>query len=160
MRVQTTTRHIALRRRAAGLVTGLGLVLFTFVAPAPAADDLEAQARSMLKGVFDILATGDRDQVAPILGNEFQVVRSDGGAYDKEEYLAKSIPKISNIPVFDEVVATRNGDIIVVRFVMEYESVIDGKKASERSPQLIVFRLLPDGWEVVAAANFAALTVQ
>jgi hypothetical protein len=146
--------------RTAKAIAGLVAVILVAAQPAHAAGDLEAEARTMLTAVFDALATGDPGKVEPLLAEEFQVVRSDGGAYDKDEYLARSIPKITKAPVFDDVVATRGGDIVVVRFVIEYESVIDSKTAETRSPQLIVFRVRPNGWQVVAGANFATLTEQ
>jgi hypothetical protein len=34
---------------------------------------------------------------------------------------------------------------------------VDGRQAESGAPQLIVFRLTPQGWQVVAAANFARL---
>lgn len=125
--------------------------------PARADDDLEAQAREALDQVFAALMTGDPEAVRPFLAPEYQIVRSDGGAYGKEDYLARSIPKIESAPVFTDVVATGNGDILVVRMRIRIEEHVDGKKAEAVFPHLIVFRDTPDGWQVVAAANFARL---
>jgi hypothetical protein len=125
-----------------------------------AADDtaaLEGEAQKALQSVFAALMTGDPEKVRPFLAPEYQVQRSDGKGYDKEAYLALSIPKIAAMPTFRDLALTRNGDIVVVRLMIEIEETIDGKVADRVSPQLMVFRITPDGWQVVAAANFARL---
>ena len=140
-----------------GLALAVGAVVL-LCGPAAAQDaGLVAQTRQALTSVFDALATGDPDTVAPLLAPEFQVVRSDGAVYDKTEYLARSIPRIESKPVFTNVVATRNGDIVVVSLTLHIEEHVDGKKAESMFPHLIVFRVAPGGWQVVAAANFARL---
>jgi hypothetical protein len=118
---------------------------------------LEGEARQALAAVFAALMTGDPDKVRPLLAPEYQVQRSDGRGYDKEAYLALSIPKIAAMPSFRDLAITRNGDIVVVRLMIEIEETINGKVADRVSPQLMVFRITPEGWQVVAAANFARL---
>lgn len=127
---------------------------------AVAADDmaaLEGAARQALADVFAALMTGDPEAVRPLLAPEFQVQRSDGRGYGKDAYLALSIPRIAAMPRFRDLAVTRNGDIVVVRLMLEVEETIEGKTADRVSPQLMVFRIAPDGWQVVAAANFARL---
>jgi len=124
------------------------------------ADDtagLEAEVQKTLQGVFTALMTGDPEKVRPFLAPEYQVQRSDGKGYDREAYLALSIPKIAAMPTFRDLAITRNGDIVVVRLMIEVEETINGKVAERVSPQLMVFRITLDGWQVVAAANFARL---
>ena len=119
--------------------------------------DLTRQARQALTTLFDALRSGDINQVDPLLAPEFQVVRSDGGAYDKRQYMKYSIPKIQKPPTFHDLVVTRNSEIVVARMRLQIEEQIDGKLAESGAPQLIVFRVTRRGWEVVAAANFARL---
>ncbi len=119
--------------------------------------DLEAQARQALSKLFDALTSGDPERVRPFLAPEFQILRSNGAAYDKEQYLARGIPRIESKPVFNDLVITRNGDIVVTRMRMRIEEILDGKKAESNAPNLIVFRVTPDGWQVVASGNFAKL---
>jgi hypothetical protein len=142
------------------------LVLVAFIAgamaggAARAADDtaaLRGEAQKTLQAVFAALMTGDPEKVRPFLAPEYQVQRSDGKGYDKESYLALSIPKIAAMPTFRDLALTRNGDIVVVRLMIEIEETIEGKVADRVSPQLMVFRITPEGWQVVAAANFARL---
>ena len=83
--------------------------------------------------------------------------RSDGKGYDKETYLARSMPKVEMHPTYRDITVTRNGDIVVVRLMIEIEETINGQKAERESPQLMVWRVTPDGWQLVAAANFAQL---
>jgi hypothetical protein len=118
---------------------------------------LEADAQKALTTIFTALMTGDPAKVRPFLAPEYQVQRSDGKGYDKEAYLALSIPKIEALPTFRDLAITRNGDIVVVRLMIEIEETINGKQADRVSPQLMVFRITPTGWQVVAAANFARL---
>jgi hypothetical protein len=54
-------------------------------------------------------------------------------------------------------VVTRNGDIVVVSLRVAIDEVVDGKKAESEFPHLIVFRVTPYGWQVLASANFAKL---
>jgi hypothetical protein len=141
------------------------VVVFVAVAMAAgsaaiAADDtaaLEGEAQKTLQTIFAALMTGDPEKVRPFLAPEYQVQRSDGKGYDKESYLALSIPKIAAMPTFRDLAITRNGDIVVVRLMIEIEETINGKVADRISPQLMVFRITPEGWQVVAAANFARL---
>lgn len=118
---------------------------------------LTAEARKALTVLFEALRSGNPSKVRPLLAPEFQVVRSDGAAYDKEQYLRHSIPKIEGQPAFDELIVTRNADIVVTRMKLKVQERLDGKRAESGAPQLIVFRVTPQGWQVVAAANFAKL---
>jgi len=120
--------------------------------------DIEAGARTAIATVFDALASGEAGKVRPLLAPEFQIVRSDGAAYDKEEYLALSIPHIDSKPTISDLVVTRNGDIVVTRFRLQIEEELDGKKAESNAFQLIIFRITPENWQVVASANFARLS--
>ena len=138
----------------------LAFAAATALGSAAIADDnavLEAEAQKTLQTIFAALMTGDPEKVRPFLAPEYQVQRSDGKGYDKVAYLALSIPKIAAMPTFRDLAITRNGDIVVVRLMIEIEETINGKVAERVSPQIMVFRITPDGWQVVAAANFARL---
>jgi hypothetical protein len=84
-------------------------------------------------------------------------VRSDGGAYDKQQYMKYSIPKIQMPPTFHDLVVTRNSEIVVARMRVTDRGTDRWQTGRKRRPQLIVFRVTQRGWEVVAAANFARL---
>jgi len=120
-------------------------------------ESLVAEARHQLESLFAALATGDAEKVRPWLSPEFQVVRSNGVGYDREAYLARSIPRIASTPRFEDLVVTRGEGHVVTRFRLVVDESIDGKRARSGAPQLIVFRVEPGSWKVVAAANFAPL---
>ena len=122
-------------------------------APADQATIVEAQQQ--LKKLFVALGSGNPSQVEPLLAPEFQLVRADGSSYNKSEYLKRSIPKILTIPEFTDLVVTRNKDTVVVRLRLVIRELINGQEVQSGSPQLFVFRTYPDGWKVVASANFA-----
>jgi hypothetical protein len=156
-RGKTRTAPALVAFRALALLAFAMLALAGNAARADDAAALEADARAALTAVFAALMTGDPEKVRPFLAPEYQVQRSDGKGYDKEAYLALSIPKIAAMPHFRDLAITRNGDIVVVRLMIEIEETINGKVADRVSPQLMVFRITPDGWQVVAAGNFARL---
>jgi len=151
--MKTVARTSVFAALAAAILT-LAIVAGPAAAQEP---DLEAEARQALGKLFDALTSGDPEKVEAFLAPEFQLVRATGAAYDKKQYLAGGIPKISSRPVFDDLVVTRNGDIVVTRMRMQIQEKLQGRKAQSGAPQLIVFRAAPDGWQVVASANFAKL---
>jgi ketosteroid isomerase-like protein len=107
------------------------------------------------------LASGDIARVEQILAPEFQVVRSDGGAYAKGDYLVSGLPKISGTPRVSEIVTTRSGSVLVVRYVLDITETIGGAPVAGAAPRLTVFRRARgnggEGWLVVAHANFASI---
>ena len=140
------------RTRAGANSSALLILCAAILIPAllfgPAAaqeSDLEAQARQALSKLFDALTSGDPERVRPFLAPESQIVRSNSAAYDKEQYLARGIPRIESKPVFNDLVITRNGDIVVTRMRMRNEETLDGKKTESDAPQMNVIRLTPDG---------------
>src|SRR6188474_2617220 len=141
-----------LKRLAGALIAGM--VVTEMIGGAFAEDDaaLKAETEKALNASFTALATGDPEKVRLFLAPEFQVQRSDGKGYDKESYLARSMPKILTHPTYRDLVVTRNGDIVVARFMIEIEETINGQKVERESPQLMVFRVTPERWQVVAAA--------
>jgi hypothetical protein len=122
---------------------------------APADSATTEQVRQQLKKLFVALASGNPKQVEPLLAPEFQLVRADGSSYNKSDYLKQSIPKILTIPEFTDLVVTRHKDSIVVRLRLVVKEFINNQEVQSGSPQLFVFRTFPDGWKVVASANFA-----
>lgn len=142
--------------KAGAGIAGAIVAGFLIAGPA-AAEDLQMEVRAALDTIFAALMTGDAGTVRPLLAPEFQIMRSNGAGYGREDYLARSLPRIETPPVFDDVVVTRNGDIVVVRLRIGIEEYLDGMKAESVFPHLFVFRVTDEGWQVIAAANFARL---
>ncbi len=103
------------------------------------------------------VTSGDKSGVAALLAPEFQLVRDNGVAYDREQYLDGGLPKIAAPPPIGELVATGEGDVMVVRYVLTIDATVDGAPMQARAPRLTVFRRVGGKWLVSAHANFAAI---
>jgi ketosteroid isomerase-like protein len=121
------------------------------------ADHLDEVAKTAVENWAGTVATGDVEAVRKILAPEFQLMRSDGRAYDAEEYLAGGMSMIDSVISVEDVVATGYGDYMVVRYVISLNASAEGEAMQTRAPRLTVFRRSGDGWLVVAHANFAQL---
>lgn len=144
------------RDLALGLVlAGAGSALAGGVARAQA-EVSEADALEALDPWADALFTGDPAVVDKVLAEEFQVLRSNGGGHDKAGYL-KALPEHTTRSKFSDIIATGNGETLVVRYKIEIEQTIDGTPVNGIAPRLSVFRKEAGRWLVVAHANFAQL---
>lgn len=125
--------------------------------PAAAADDLTATARAALVAYTEATLAGPK-ALAPMLAPEFQIMRSNGAGYDRDGYLTRSVGTISGAPGFshEDIVATAQGDLLVTRYYLRIDEVIEGRKIAKRAPRLTVFRKIGGAWKVVAHANFGA----
>src|SRR3954466_8339057 len=145
------------RDLALGLVVaGAGSALAGSVAQAQAQVS-EAEALEALDPWADALFTGDPAVVAQVLAEEFQILRSNGSGHDKASYL-KALPKHITRSKFSDIVATGNGETLVIRYKIEIEQTIDGHPVNGIAPRLSVFRKEAGrGWLIVAHANFAPI---
>ncbi len=123
---------------------------------AEAAAISEQQALKALDPWADALFNGDPAVVAKVLAPEYQIVRSNGSAYDKASYL-KSLPKQKVRSRFSDIVATGTGDLMVLRYRIETDQIIEGKEVKGISPRLSVFRRKGGRWLISAHANFAPI---
>jgi hypothetical protein len=147
----STRRDLALRLILAGAGSALAGDRAKAQAKVSEADALEA-----LDPWADALFTGDPAVVDKVLAEEFQILRSNGGGHDKASYL-KALPKQTTRSKFSDIIATGNGEILVVRYKLETEQTIDGTPVNGISPRLSVFRKEAGRWLMVAHANFAQL---
>jgi len=143
---------------AAGL---LALVAPLVTMPVPAAvaqeADLQAEGEKAVTAWIDAVVSGDVDRIRAILAPEFQIVRADGTAYDKDAYLASNLPRFPNAPKMSMLVVTGHGDILVARYVLSTGGVRGDQGEGPQAPRLTVFRKDGDTWLVVSHANFAAI---
>jgi hypothetical protein len=116
----------------------------------------EEEALKALDPWADALLTGDPAKVEKVLAPEYQILRSDGSGHDKTSYL-KSLPKQKIRSKFSDIVATGTGNVMVLRYRIETDQVIEGKEVKGISPRLSVFRRDGDRWLICAHANFAQL---
>lgn len=139
------------------LAATIGLSAALGTAPtASAAESLKEIAHQALIAYTKATLAG-RAALAPMLTPEFQIMRSNGVGYGRDDYLA-SLHRIKGKPDFSQenIVATRHGDIMVVRYFLRIDEVIDGKQIRKRAPRLTVFRYVDGRWKVVSHANFGA----
>src|SRR3954466_14037419 len=81
----------------------------------------------------DALFTGDPAVVDKVLAEEFQLLRSNGRGHDKASYL-KALPRQTTRSKFSDIVATGNGETLVIRYKIETEQTIDGTPVNGISP--------------------------
>jgi len=104
------------------------------------------------------VAAGDPANVAKVISPEFQIVRSDGTAYDAQAYLQSNLPRFPEPPAIGTLVVTGYGDHLVARYQITSKIMLGEETELRDAPRLTVFRRGPDGtWLVVAHSNFAAL---
>jgi hypothetical protein len=141
---------------ALGLVlAGAGSALAGKMAQAQA-EVSEAEALEALDPWVDALFTGDPAVVDQVLAEEFQILRSNGRGHDKASYL-KALPRQTTRSKFSDIIATGNGETLVIRYKIETEQTIDGTPVNGISPRLSVFRKAAGRWLIVAHANFAQI---
>jgi hypothetical protein len=115
----------------------------------------DAEARKAVESWLAAAASGEKERIGGVLAPEFQIVRADGSAYGGAEYLNSGLPRITGSPVFENLVATGYGDLLVTRYQLAVDATIGGKAVEARAPRLTVFRRSEGAWLVVAHANFA-----
>ena len=116
----------------------------------------ETQALEALDPWADALFSGDAAQVARVLAPEYQIVRSDGTGFGKDDYLT-TLPKQAVRSQFRDIVATAHQDVMVIRYVIVTDQTIEGQAVEAVSPRLSVFRKDGDTWLIVSHASFAKL---
>lgn len=101
---------------------------------------------------FSILQRGDSEELNAFLDPAFQIARADGSTADKAQYLQQ--PATVQAFQIDNVVATRDGDVLVVRYEVTTEEVIDRQAySSDPAPRLSVFVDEGGTWKMIAHAN-------
>jgi hypothetical protein len=140
-------------------------VVVALVAPACGDDssgdrglsDTAALGEALATQFIDLLRTGDRAGLDDFLSPGFLLVRSDGTTLDKRAYLAN--PAVVNAATVSEVTAVPSGDVLVVRWTLVVDELINGAQVSTApAPRLSVFRYENQGWRLLSHANFAKLT--
>jgi len=147
---------ITRRDAAIGMLVGIS-GLAAIAGPATAQQKVsEAEALAALNPWADALLTGDPATVEKVLAPEYQIVRSNGTGLDKASYL-KSLPRQRTRSKFSDIVATRHGDVMVLRYRIATQQTIEGKSAEPVSARLSVFRKDGTRWLIVAHANFGRI---
>jgi hypothetical protein len=146
-------------RRDFSIVALAGITALAAVATEADAAKMSVSQEEALKALdpwIDAVVSGDPAVVEKVLAPEFQVLRSDGTGHEKASYL-KAIPQQRIRPKISDIVATRSGDVMVVRYRLETDQTVQGKDVKGISPRLSVFRRTAGLWLISAHANFSAL---
>ena len=143
-------------RRDFSIIALAGIAALATSAASAATKVSSKDALKALDPWADALFTGDPAVIEKVLAPEYQILRSDGSGHDKASYL-KSLPKQKIRSKFHDIVATGTGDVMVVRYRIETDQTIEGKKVKGISPRLSVFRQEAGSWLICAHANFAQL---
>jgi ketosteroid isomerase-like protein len=131
------------------------------LAPLPAAaDDAQMkEAEAAVRSFVDAVAKGDPAALAAVLAPEFQIVRSNGVGYGREDYLAQGLStvRVEGTPAIKDLTVTQQGDVMVARYSLATSMTVSGKAVAAQAPRLSVFRKDGERWLIVAHANFAAI---
>ena len=144
------------RDAAIGMLVGVSGIALSAIPASAEQKVTEAEALAALNPWADALLTGNPALVEKVLAPEYQIVRSNGQAFDKAAYL-KVLPKQSARSKFSDIVATRTGDVMVLRYRIAVDQTIDGKPVEPVSARLSVFRKDGVRWLLAAHANFGRI---
>lgn len=146
------TRGLTILAAAFVMLAAVGLSTASAVAA-----KLQDEATGAVTAWVAAVTSGDKSAVAALLAPEFQIVRDNGVAYDRAQYLAGDLPKIAAAPPVSDLVASGAGDVMVARYVLTIDATVGGAPMQARAPRLTVFRHVDGKWLVSAHANFAAI---
>jgi ketosteroid isomerase-like protein len=146
---------------AVAFVLGVGAVVsispIVGVSAAQSVADLDAEGLAANQAWWGALVEGTVPALDAVLAPEFQIMRADGSAYDKQDYLASQLPHVAAMPEFSQMVVTARENLLVVRYHVTVQETRDGQTVQAHAPRLTVFRKDGDTWLVSAHANFATL---
>lgn len=161
MRPQTTRLPALVAAALIAIAGAVAPIPGPAVSPASAAEAadpaLAAEATGAINAWFAAIMSRDPATLGKVLAPEFQIMRADGSGYDAAGYPTSELPVIAEMPTIEDLVATREGDILVARYMVNLDSTRDGKTVEAYAPRLTVFRRSGDAWLVVAHGNFATL---
>ena len=133
---------------AIGLVAGWQLRAFN--AGAEAAEDLQALGRAQVERFY--AGTSGKAPLEDVLGQGFQLIRTDGRRYERRGYLDN--PASLQTYSLDGFRTTRSGDVLTVTFFTTYRGTLEGVAWDvARVPRLAVFGLEDGEWKLQAFAN-------
>ena len=100
--------------------------------------DLNAEGTAALRALWGALVDRRPEVVDKVLAPEFQVMREDGSADDKRDYIATGIPHVAALPEISRIAVTGHGDVMVTRYVARVRETRDGKVVEKSAPRLTV----------------------
>lgn len=145
-----------MNKREAGIALLAGIAAAGLAGGTAAASGTvtEEDAREAIMTWLGALQSGEPAAVEKVLAPEFQILRSDGQGYGKQDYLS-ALPRQTSKPEVSGLVFTAHDDTVVTRYVLQLEQTINNKPVQTIAPRLSVFRRTQTKWLIVAHANFA-----
>ncbi len=120
---------------------------------AEAQEDAAALAEAQLTRFYE--AVSGRGELADVLGDAFQIMRTDGTRYDRDTYLSRP-PAYSDYKL-DDIRAFQVGDVLTATYFTGATGAIEDRSiASEDQPRLAVFTRAGGEWKMQAIANLGA----
>jgi ketosteroid isomerase-like protein len=133
---------------AIGLAAGWQLRAIDF--RAEAAEDLQALGRAQVERFY--AGTAGKAPLEHVLGEGFQLIRTDGTRYDRTGYLGN--PASLQTYSLEDFRTTRSGDVLTVTFFTTYRGMLEGVAWDvARVPRLAVFGREGGDWKLQAFAN-------
>ena len=115
------------------------------------------QASALLTNFWTAVQDADTDTLDESLSPSWQLARADGTNLGRKAYInevGSGEIDIVNFE-FDEVVATRSGPSLVVRYVATADYTLEGKKyKGAPAPYLGTFVWQDERWQMASQANF------
>jgi ketosteroid isomerase-like protein len=97
-------------------------------------------------------ATSGKVPLPDVLGEGFQLMRTDGSRYDREGYLAR--PASLSSYSIDGIEATQSGDVLTATFFAGLTGNVGGtERQGSGDPRLAVFSKVDGAWKLQAFAN-------
>jgi len=142
---------------AVGLLAAL-LALPVPSGASPAEGTTEELGESLVRQLWDVLATADPESLDHWTAEAFQSVHDDGSR-DRERELQLVTAAHLGVPTLTGFHTTRLGSTLVVTYSAIVEETIDGESLPPaEAPRLTVFVETPEGWKWLAHANLRPLT--
>ena len=133
----------------------LAALLTTSLATSGMAGGLpDNDTETLVTGWLTALYSGETAKLDNVLSEHFQVSLGSGRGFTREGAL-KAAPVVNSDASVSNLVITRSETIIVARYDVQVEQMIEGEVQSKIAPRLTVFELHADGWYVTAHASFA-----
>jgi hypothetical protein len=133
----------------------LAAVLTTSLATSGMAGGLpDTDPETLVTDWLTVLYSGETAKLDHVLSEHFQVSLGSGRGFTREGAL-KAAPVVNSDASVSNLVITRSETLIVARYDVQVEQMIEGELQSKNAPRLTVFELHEDGWYVTAHASFA-----
>ena len=117
----------------------------------------ERKARELLNDFWTAVKDADTATLRDALSPSWQLARADGTNLDQSTYIKEVGSGQIDIVnfTFDDIVATRSGDSITVRYTTTADYTLEGKKyKGAPAPYLGTFVWQDDRWQMTSQANF------